>query len=76
VIRAQIKRLAAGARNVAKRQQHLRRGEMFAGAPIQTRAFAKALDKAFRECRLAGTGLGRNGNDPAATIARVRKGLA
>jgi hypothetical protein len=49
---------------------------MFAGAPIQTRAFAKALDKAFRECRLAGTGLGRNGNDPAATIARVRKGLA
>jgi hypothetical protein len=49
---------------------------MFARAPVHTRAFGETLDEAFSECRLAGAGLGRNGNDPAATVARVRKGLA
>jgi hypothetical protein len=36
----------------------------------------KTLDEALGQCRLAGAGFGRNGNDPAATVARVRKGVA
>jgi hypothetical protein len=34
------------------------------------------LDEAFRECRLARAGLGRNGDDSASAFARMCESLA
>ena len=76
VIRAGIKRLAMRARDVAQRQQHLGSREVFAGAPIHARTLCEILHKAFRQCRLAGTRLGRKGDNTTLTLARVRKGIA
>ena len=71
-----MKGLPAGARNVAQRQQHLRRGQVLAGAPVQPCAVGAAGDKFLDQRRLAGSGLGGNGDDPSFARARMRKGLA
>ena len=76
MIGLKIKGLTAGAGDVAQRQQHFGRGQVLAGAPIEPSAARKAGDELLDQRRLAGSGLGGNGDDPSLARARVRKGLA
>jgi hypothetical protein len=76
MIGLKIKGFTTCAGNVAQRQQHLGRGEVLAGAPIQPCAVGPACDKLLDQRRLTGSGLGGNGDDPSFARARLRKGLA
>ena len=76
MIGLKIKCLAAGAGDVAQRQQHFGRGQVLAGAPIQPRAVGTAGDKLLNQRRLTSPGLSGDGYDPSSARARVRKGLA
>jgi hypothetical protein len=68
-----IEGLAAGAGDVAQRQQHFGRGQIFAGAPIDPRAVGTVGDESLDQRCFTGPGLGRNGDDPASARARMRE---
>jgi hypothetical protein len=69
VIRTQIEGFAAGAGNIAQRQQYFRSGQVFAGAPMYARTRGMLGDKSLHDGRLAGAGLGGDRNNPPPAFA-------
>ncbi len=75
MIGLEIEDFAAGARDVAQRQQHLGGRQVFAGAPIHPRALGMAGNKALRQRRFAGACLGGESDDPPPAFASVGEGI-
>lgn len=76
MVRTEVEGFAAGAGDVPQRQQNFGGRQVFARAPIDSRSLRMTRDESFSQDGLAGARLGRDGNNPPPTFARLGKGLS